>query len=111
MGDGYDGPDALRVVAGTLREIRFLPRGPRFGGPQGQGGRRADPEDDGRLPRQSAQGDPRFRGGEDQRFPDARNARREDRREDRHRAGPQQRAAMVHRRRHGRFGASLGHGA
>ena len=33
MGDGYDGPDALRVVAGTLREIRFLPRGPRFGGP------------------------------------------------------------------------------
>ncbi len=27
MGDGYDGPDALRVVAGTLREIRFLPRG------------------------------------------------------------------------------------
>ena len=50
---------------------------------KGQGGRRADPEDDGRLPRQSAQGDPRFRGGEDQRFPDARNARREDRREDR----------------------------
>ena len=111
MGDGHDGPDALRVVAGTLREIRFLPRGSRFGGPQGQGGCRADPEDDGRFPRRSAQGDPRFSGGEDQRFPDAGNPQCRDGCQDPYRAGPEQRAAMVHGRRHDRFGASLGHGA
>ncbi len=46
----------------------FLPRGARFGGPQGQGGRRADPEDDGRLPREPAQDDSRLARGEDQRL-------------------------------------------
>ena len=101
----------LRVAAGALREVRLLPRGARFGGPQGQGGRRADPANDGRLPGQPAQDDRRLARGEDQRLPDARDARREDGSQDPHRAGPQQRAAVVHRGRHEGFGASVGHGA
>ena len=111
MGHGYDGSDALRVAAGALREIRFLPRGTRVGRPQGQGGGRTDPEDDGRIPREPAQDDPGIARCEDQRFSYARNDRREERRHDPDRAGSQQRAPVVHRGRHGRVGASVGHGA
>lgn len=49
--EGYDGIDALRVVAEALRGVRFLPRRARVGRPQGHGGRCRDSADDGRLPR------------------------------------------------------------
>ena len=78
---------------------------------KGKEGSRTDPEDDGRIPREPAQDDPGIARREDQRFPDARNDRREERRHDPDRAGSQQRAPVVHRGRHDRVGASVGHGA
>ena len=87
LGHGYDGPDALRVAAGALCEVRLLPRGPRVGRTQGQGGRRADSEDDGRIPGKPAQDHRGIARGEDQRLPVARNDRREERCEEPYRAG------------------------
>ena len=78
---------------------------------KGQGGRRADPAHDGRLPGYPARRHSRLARGADQRLPDARNARHPQRRTHAHRAGPQQRIAVVHRGRHDRVGASVGHRA
>ena len=111
VGDGHDGSDALRVVARALRAVRTLPRGAASDRPQGQGGRRADPAHDGRLPGYPARRHSRLTRGADQRLPDARNARHPQRRTHAHRAGPQQRIAVVHRGRHDRVGASFGHRA
>ena len=95
--EGYDGIDALRVVAEALRGVRFLPRRARVGRPQGHGGRCRDSADDGRLPRRSPQGDCRFARGEDQRLQTARIDRCQDGGQNPDRGGGVQRVAVVRR--------------
>ena len=82
LGPRHDGADALRVAAAALCEVRLLPRRARVGSPQGQGGRRGDPEDDGRFPGQPAPHALRIARGKGERLPVARTDRPSDRQED-----------------------------